>query len=241
MTAWNLKRVLATLHDDIQRRLESARASFGHPDAKGDSSERIWLELLQTYLPRRYEAKTAFVVDSLGKFSQQIDVVVFDRQYSPFIFHFEGQAVVPAESVYAVFESKQAITSTEVSYAKEKVASVRRLHRTSLPIPHAGGVYPAKPPGHIHGGLLTFESNWRPALGRSLLKALAGGDSNGQLDIGCVAAHGYYFLNRPAKTYEIVTGEKPATAFLFKLISDLQFKATVPMIDIQAYAKWLSA
>ena len=35
-------------------------------------------------------------------------------------------------------------------------------------------------------------------------------------------------------------GGKPATAFLFKLISQLQFSGTVPMIDVQAYAEWLS-
>jgi len=28
-------------------------------------------------------------------------------------------------------------------------------------------------------------------------------------------------------------------ALLFKLISSLQFSGTVPMIDIEAYAKWL--
>jgi hypothetical protein len=28
-------------------------------------------------------------------------------------------------------------------------------------------------------------------------------------------------------------------AFLFRLISTLQFSGTVPMIDIQAYAQWL--
>ena len=32
---------------------------------------------------------------------------------------------------------------------------------------------------------------------------------------------------------------KPATAFLFELIARLQSIATVPMIDIRAYAKWL--
>jgi hypothetical protein len=42
------------------------------------------------------------VVDSNGDFSQQIDVLVFDRQYSPLIFEYEGQTVIPAESVYAV-------------------------------------------------------------------------------------------------------------------------------------------
>jgi hypothetical protein len=53
-------------------------------------------------------------VDSLGNFSQQIDVVVFDRQYSPFIFDFREQQIVPAESVYAVFEAKQTINATLV-------------------------------------------------------------------------------------------------------------------------------
>jgi len=37
----------------------------------------------------------------------------------------------------------------------------------------------------------------------------------------------------------MVDGGKPATAFLFKLISQLQFSGTVPMIDIDAYGKWL--
>jgi hypothetical protein len=62
-----------------------------HPVAKGDASEKVWLTLLQNYLPQRYQAATAYVVDSVGKFSDQIDVVVFDRQYSPFIFLYEGQ------------------------------------------------------------------------------------------------------------------------------------------------------
>jgi hypothetical protein len=34
---------------------------------------------------------------------------------------------------------------------------------------------------------------------------------------------------------------KPATAFLFKLISMLQSGGTVPMIDANAYWEWLSA
>ena len=40
--------------------------------------------------------------------------------------------------------------------------------------------------------------------------------------------------------YETHVGGKPATAFLLTLISQLQFSGTVPMIDVQAYAQWLS-
>lgn len=241
MVAWSLPQLLGSLHDDIQQRLEAVRKCFGHPAAKGDASEKVWLELLERYLPKRYQVSTAHVVDSLGTFSEQIDVVVFDRQYSPFIFHYEGQTIIPAESVYAVFEAKQTINADYVAYAEAKVASVRRLHRTSLPIPYAKGIYPAKPLIPILGGLLTFESDWNPAFGQPLQKALTKGDEHRCLDLGCVAAHGHFWMNKATDSYEFVSEGKPATAFLFKLISQLQFSGTVPMIDVQAYAKWLTA
>lgn len=238
--SWSLQELLSDLHDDIEKRLHTARKSIGHPGSKGDASEGVWLELLQTYLPARYQAAKAFIVDSNGIFSDQIDVVVFDRQYSPFIFRFQGQTIIPAESVYAVFEAKQTVNAELIKYSQNKIESVRKLHRTSLPIPHAGGVYPAKPPISIIGGILSFDSDWSPALGDSLIKALTINQGLGKIDIGCIAAHGCFHLDGQLGRYEVQNASKPATAFLFKLISQLQFSGTVPMIDVLAYSKWLS-
>lgn len=238
MSDWSLTQLLASLHDDIQSRLRIAREAIGHPGAKGDAAESVWLELMQKYLPRRYRAATAHVVDSRGAFSGQIDVVVFDRQYSPFIFHYQDKMIVPAESVYAVFEAKQTINADLVRYAQEKVASVRRLYRTSLPIPHAGGVYPAKSLTPILGGILALDSDWSPPLGKPLNEVLKGADADSRLDLGCVAAHGT-FMSGKGDVYSLVPQDKPATAFLFELIARLQEVATVPMIDVRAYAAWL--
>src|SRR5580692_2477082 len=117
MTEWSLGQLLESLHEDVQQRLATVRKAFNHPGAKGDASENVWISLLDTYLPKRYQAAKAFVVDSQGEFSQQIDVVIFDRQYSPFIFTLEDQTIVPAESVYAVFEAKQTVDAELVKYA----------------------------------------------------------------------------------------------------------------------------
>ncbi len=239
MSTWSLTQLLAKLHDDIEGRLATVREAFEHSGTKGDASEHVWLELLNTYLPERYRAERAHVVDSRGAFSQQIDIVVFDRHYSPLIFSYEGQTIIPAESVYAVFEAKQAINATHVEYAREKVASVRRLHRTSLPIPHAGGTYAPKPLTHIFGGILTFESDWSPALGDALMKALQSDSPETNLDIGCVAAHGMFSCDDKG-CHAISPQGKPATAFLLELIARLQSSATVPMIDTRAYARWLA-
>lgn len=239
MTEWSLEKILSNLHDDIQNRLQLVRSSFGHPDAKGDASEEVWLKLFQAYLPERYQAEKAYVVDSKGEFSEQIDVVIFDRQYSPFIFNFEEQLIVPAESVYAVFEAKQVINAKYVRYAQDKVKSVRRLYRTSLPIPHAGGTYPAKSLIPIIGGILTLESDWAWTFDEPLRRCLDADKDAGRLNLGCIAAHGHFSFDDDSEDYIFFEGDKPATAFLFDLISHLQFSGTVPMIDIQAYAQWL--
>lgn len=239
MTAWNLKTILGNLHEEIQSNLSRARSSIGHPGEKGDVSEDIWLELFQEYLPARYHALKAHVVDSEGTFSDQIDVVIFDRQYSPFIHKFQNSTVIPAESVYAVFEAKQTMNVGLVNYSHKKIASVRELNRTSLPIPHAGGEYPAKPPFHIIGGLLCLESDWNPPFGDSFHDSVNDG-SNGSFDLGCVAAHGFFYRDMKSSQYIVDMERKPATGFLFKLISQLQLAATVPMIDVEAYSKWLT-
>lgn len=239
MSDWSITELLAGLHDEIEGRLAIARKALGHPVSKGDASEEVWLELFKTYLPHRYQAAKAFVVDSTGAFSEQIDVLVFDRQYTPFIFKYNGQTIVPAEGVYAAFEAKQTVNVDLVRYAQKKIASVRKLHRTSLPIPHAGGTYPPKPLPYIFGGLLTFQSEWTPGLGQPLLNALSEGGPENRLDIGCIAAHGMFGCDS-GSCHTISPLGKPATAFLFELIALLQSSATVPMIDIRSYARWLA-
>ena len=240
MTNWSLPRLLDTLHDSVQHELRQSRDVFGHPVAKGDRSESVWIRMLGEHLPQRYSVARAVVADSNDLFSDAIDVVVFDRQYSPFILSAEGIKVVPAESVYAVFEAKQAIDAAHVRYAQAKVASVRRLHRTSLPVRTVLGTASAKEPDHILGGILALDSGWsNPTLGEPLRAVLAEADEASRLDLGCVASCGSF--KRENGEVTIATGGKPATAFLLELMTMLQGMATVGMIDVRAYARWLDA
>ena len=237
MSGWSLEKLLAGLHREIEMRLQRSREAIGHPVAKGDATEGIWIELLGNYLPRRYRVAKAVVIDSKNSVSHQLDIVIFDRQYTPLIFTQDSVLVVPAESVYAVFEAKQSIDAGQVDYAAKKIASVRSLHRTSLPIPSASGLQQAKVPSHIIGGLLTFDSEWSPPMAESLKAALAAAESISPLDMGCVAAHGNFYRVGGKTTIESDT--RAATAFLFELIARLQAEATVPMIDVRAYARFL--
>lgn len=118
------------LQDTLEHRLRGDRL-IHHEGEKGAASEEGWRQMLADYLPKRYCVAKAFVIDSLGQQSQQLDLVIHDRQFSPFWFNQDKALYIPAESVYAVFEVKQTLDKSTVRYAGKKAASVRNLHRTS--------------------------------------------------------------------------------------------------------------
>jgi hypothetical protein len=236
---WSLPQLMQGLHVRVAQDLKIARETLAHPVAKGDGSEAVWISLFKKYLPQRYEAKKATIVDSLGKFSDQIDVVLFDRQYTPLIFQHENEVVVPIEAVYAVFESKQEINARNVRYAQRKVATVRQLRRTSAEVQTIDGKRMAVPQ-HILGGFLAFENGWKEPLEKRLYKALSEDQADGRLDLGCIAAYGTFGCEG-ADCLSAAQHERATTCFLLEIITRLQGIGTAPAIDMAAYAKWLDA
>jgi len=156
---------------------EQLSASLGftavipHPVGMGDEAEGNWSQMLSGHLLWRYQVvEKCFVVDHCGKVSDEIDLLLCDRQYTTLVFRAGARLFVPAEAVYAVFEVKPRISLAHVDYAAAKVASVRSLCRTSALVVHAGGRHDEpKEPADIIGGLLTTGSRWNPPhwVGRS--------------------------------------------------------------------------
>jgi hypothetical protein len=83
---------------------------FEHASAAGTATERHWIDLFNRYLPQRYRSTSAFVIDSTGHRSRQIDIAIHDNLYSPLLFPHSSGMHIAAESVYAVFEVKPTIS-----------------------------------------------------------------------------------------------------------------------------------
>ena len=237
-----IDQLFGALQQQLQASLRVVREVVDHPTAKGDEAEADWITMLGSYLPKRYRVAGAFVVDCEGSISEQMDVVVFDRQYSPLLF-FHGQCLyVPAEAVYAVFEVKPEFSKEYVEYAGKKVASVRRLKRTSAPIVHAGGkVDKPKAPFRIPGGLLALNSTWKPAMGDSLVNALQGLSPDEQLDFGCGVGCGTFEALWDADglaTINTASEERALVYFLMRFLAHLQTLGTAPALDIEEYSHW---
>lgn len=238
MAKWSLPYLLDGLQKDVENRLAIARGAFQHPTTKGDACEAVWVELLRKYLPQRYQIGRAHIVDSDGEFSQQIDLVIYDRQFTPPMFDFSGELILPAHSVYAVFEVKQEINAENIKQALEKFASVRKMNRRGVAITNANTIKPIPPknPFPIIGGILALDCEWKTALGETLLKNLQAVPRKQQLTTGCIAAHGW-FTQKADNGYDLHEGSANTTAWLFNLITLLQDLGSVPAIDMAAYAK----
>lgn len=219
-----------------------------HAGTKGDDTELNWLGMLSGLLPRRYGVAKAFVVDSRGARSEQIDIVIHDRHFSPLLFEVGDAHFIPAESVYAAFEVKQALSKQNFEYAADKVHTVRCLHRTSLDVPHAGGEFDAVVPRRIIGGVLARRSDWRPAFGDSFDSCLRALDERDPanltwgLDIGCAVEEGGFVANRDKQTGALLGIESSGSDvaliyFVMRLLRQLQKVGSAPAIDYDAYLK----
>jgi hypothetical protein len=139
-----------------------------------------------------------------------------------------------------VFECKPKINKYYLEYAAEKAESVRRLKRTSVPIPHAGGSYPPKPLFDIIAGILATEVEWKDGFGTSFEECYAELTGLRKLDCG-LAVDGHCFDTFAANsTFTFCKTENALVFFLFRLLNQLQSLGTVPAINWNAYASQLS-
>ena len=222
--------------------LELGRTHIKHNGEMGEATEEEWRNWLKTYLPRRYKVDKAFVVDCDGNLSEQIDIVIYDSQYSYFVFKHEQVTYVPAESVYAVIEVKQELTKSNIEYAGNKAKSVRRLKRTSVEIPFAAGKYRPKPLHNILAGIVSMDSTWSDPLGDTFSKNIRDLDENCRLDFGCALRQGSFWIDYTPDYCVKKSEDDEALLFLFlQLLMNLQSIGTVPAIDIRAYAKSLKS
>ena len=166
--------------------------------------------------------------------------MIYDRQYCPFLFTRHGNHYIPAEAVYAVFEIKQTLTREHLAYAAAKALSVRRLKRTSAPIPYASGTYEPRPLFTILAGILALDSSWTPALGEPLKVVLAEQEPGARLDLGCALQHGTFEAEYGDALRLTKSSANESLIFFFlTLLRRLQALATVPAIDLGVYGRFL--
>lgn len=236
------KPTLKNLFESLQEAM-IAKAAFSdkveHPVDKGTNAEECWIEWFRTYLPKRYHVDKATIIDCHGNTSDQIDIVLYDGQYSYLAFNQSNILYLPSESVYAVFEVKQNMNKANIEYAAKKAESVRTLYRTSDSIPYAAGVYKPKTPHRILSGILTTDVDWKEPFGKPFRKALFALEEQQLVDCGCALKNGAFHYDYEHKKLRTSSAEESLVWFFLELLIILKKMGTVPAIDLSKYMQTL--
>lgn len=233
-----IRRAFTTEQDCLTALLRSSER-IKHAGDRGEVNEQHFIDFLRRYLPNRYTVEKAMIIDSRGAVSHSIDVVVFDRQYTPALLDNNKHRYVPAEAVYAVFECKPTIDKGYIEYAGRKAASVRKLTRTSVDINHAGGKFTAKRHFDIVAGILAIDVAWTEGLGNAFRKVVAAQSGDRRIDCGFASSGASFdFFDSTGKCIVGPT-ENALAYFAFRLLWKLQSLGTVPAVDWMAYARQL--
>jgi hypothetical protein len=215
--------------------LEQMNLKLPHPVAQGNKTEELWRDFFRNYLPKRYSCDSAFVIDHQGNQSDQIDIVIYDDYFSPFLLNYGTNKYIPAESVYAVFEIKPELNKKNFEYAKAKVSSVRGLLRTSATVLCNGKPQRPRELFSIIGGLLTISNDWKTKITEQAVIL----DDKGTLDIGCCIQDKSWILKEDSKgeaKYIWSKNEQNSLlTFFMVLLNELQLRGTVPAMEIQKY------
>lgn len=92
-----------------------------HHLTAGTFREKIWKELFENIVPKKFTIEQgAFLIDSDGNVSNEIDLVVFDEQYTPYILKNKNIKFIPIEAVMIVIQCKSNSFSQDDLQAWEK-------------------------------------------------------------------------------------------------------------------------
>lgn len=78
-----------------------------HHLTAGHNREKIWLDLFRQIIPMKFAIKQGvFLIDATGKVSNEVDIAVFDEQFTPYIFNYGNIHFIPIEAVALVVQCK---------------------------------------------------------------------------------------------------------------------------------------
>lgn len=86
---------------------EEVDFASNHGGLTGDSREVMWLEFFRKIIPKKYSlAQGVIIIDSEGNHSNEVDIAVFDEQYTPYVFQHNSLKFIPIEAVAVAIECK---------------------------------------------------------------------------------------------------------------------------------------
>lgn len=78
-----------------------------HGGVTGNYREGMWVKFFRGIIPLKYSlAQGVILIDSKGNVSKEVDIAIFDEQYTPYVFQYNSLKFIPIEAVVIAIECK---------------------------------------------------------------------------------------------------------------------------------------
>ncbi|MBM7541839.1 DUF6602 domain-containing protein [Amphibacillus cookii] len=123
--------MIADNYKELERSIaRQLQINSQHSGTIGGFREEVWKSLFAQIIPKKFSiARSVFIIDSQGQVSAEVDLAIFDEQYTPYIFNYGELKYIPIEAVAAAIQCKS--TSFDKSDVEPWVDSINNL-KTSL-------------------------------------------------------------------------------------------------------------
>lgn len=86
------------------REIELASVQGG---VTGNYREGMWVKFFRGIIPLKYSlTQGVIIIDSKGNVSKEVDIVIFDEQFTPYVFQYNSLKFIPIEAVVIAVECK---------------------------------------------------------------------------------------------------------------------------------------
>lgn len=104
-----------------------------HHSTSGTHREKVWESLFRQIIPQKFSiAQGVFIIDSSQdtQVSPEVDLVIYDEQYTPYIFNYGNIKFIPIEAVSVVIQckSKNVKKKADTTILEEWVTRLEKLN-----------------------------------------------------------------------------------------------------------------
>lgn len=90
-----------------QMMVEEIDLASSHGGVTGHYREEMWMNFFRSIIPLKYSlAQGVIIIDSNRKRSREVDIAIYDEQYTPYVFQYNTLRFIPIEAVAVAIECK---------------------------------------------------------------------------------------------------------------------------------------
>lgn len=127
-----IKNILENYDQNEKALVNQLYFKTSHGTTIGGFREDIWRGMFEQIVPKKFVIEqSVFILDSVGRVSNEVDLAIFDETYTPYIFHYGRLKFLPIEAVAAVVECKSSsMNRKNLKNWGESIAALRTSRKS---------------------------------------------------------------------------------------------------------------